>query len=256
MKSILSNLTKDELIYLLNNSKSLSELLRTVHLSRTGGNSKTLYKICKIHNLENELNELIVRGKKSTSENAIFKNSYIKQYGIENLFVENSLFDGGTIRNIILKNKLLEYKCHKCNNNGTWLDQKITLQLEHKNGVNNDHRLENLEFLCPNWHSQTKTYGGKNIKRNKSKHFLIKEIKDKIQSDLIDKQIESIINSSIDFSKFGWVCKAANILNKSPQKVNKWMKKYMFDFYYKNCFKKTKKLGVLTTTIVALLEDG
>ena len=32
------------------------------------------------------------------------------------------------------------------------------------NGKNNDHRIENLRFLCPNCHSQTATYAGKNKK--------------------------------------------------------------------------------------------
>ena len=35
---------------------------------------------------------------------------------------------------------------------------------------------------------------------------------------------EIIINSDIDFSKFGWVNKVAIILNISSQFVNRWMK--------------------------------
>ena len=45
---------------------------------------------------------------------------------------------------------------------GVWLDEPITLQLDHINGINNDHRIENLRILCPNCHSQTSTYAGKN----------------------------------------------------------------------------------------------
>lgn len=40
----------------------------------------------------------------------------------------------------------------------------MALQLDHKNGVNNDHRLENLRFLCPNCHAITETFAGKNSK--------------------------------------------------------------------------------------------
>jgi len=47
-----------------------------------------------------------------------------------------------------------------------------------------------------------------------------------------------IINSDIDFSKFGWVNNVANIIKQKPQKVKVWMKKYMLDFYNKNCFKR------------------
>jgi hypothetical protein len=42
-----------------------------------------------------------------------------------------------------------------------WNEKKLTLQLDHINGIRNDHRLENLRWLCPNCHSQTETFCGK-----------------------------------------------------------------------------------------------
>ena len=47
-----------------------------------------------------------------------------------------------------------------------------------------------------------------------------------------------LISSDIDFTKFGWVGKAAIIINIAPQKVNGWMKRNMLDFYETNCFKR------------------
>jgi len=52
------------------------------------------------------------------------------------------------------------------------------------------------------------------------------------------KYVNDVINSDIDFSKFGWVNKVALIINQKPPKVNMWMKRIMPDFYEKNCFKK------------------
>ena len=43
------------------------------------------------------------------------------------------------------------------------------MHLDHINGVNNDNRICNLRFLCPNCHSQTDTYGGKSNKKEKIK---------------------------------------------------------------------------------------
>ena len=63
---------------------------------------------------------------------------------------------------MIIKRNLLEYKCSCCGIGDTWNEKKLVLQLDHINGVNNDHRLENLRFVCPNCHSQTSTYKGKN----------------------------------------------------------------------------------------------
>jgi 5-methylcytosine-specific restriction endonuclease McrA len=39
------------------------------------------------------------------------------------------------------------------------------MQLDHVNGVKNDNRLANLRMLCPNCHSQTPTFTGRNLKR-------------------------------------------------------------------------------------------
>jgi 5-methylcytosine-specific restriction endonuclease McrA len=43
-----------------------------------------------------------------------------------------------------------------------WNNKKLVLQVDHINGINDDNRLENLRFLCPNCHSQTETFSKKN----------------------------------------------------------------------------------------------
>ena len=53
-----------------------------------------------------------------------------------------------------------------------------------------------------------------------------------------DKYIQLVLDCDIDFSKFGWVGKVAKLINKKPQKVNIWMKRYMSDFYTDKCFKR------------------
>ena len=60
----------------------------------------------------------------------------------------------------------------------------------------------------------------------------------KIKNDLINRRINIILNSNIDFKKFGWVGKISKLLNISSTHVNRFMKKNMIDFYNKNCFKR------------------
>lgn len=83
---------------------------------------------------------------------------------IEEILIKNSNFSSRGVKDKILKYKLIKYKC-ECGNIGLWLGKPISLQLDHKNGDNKDNRIENLRFLCPNCHSQTETFGSKNIKR-------------------------------------------------------------------------------------------
>jgi 5-methylcytosine-specific restriction endonuclease McrA len=63
-----------------------------------------------------------------------------------------------TVRDRAIKNKVLPYKCSKCGNDGKWENEALTLELHHINGKSKDNSVENLEFLCPNCHSQTKTW--------------------------------------------------------------------------------------------------
>lgn len=47
------------------------------------------------------------------------------------------------------------YRCADCGCEGIWRGKPLKLQVEHKNRDWLDDRKENLEFLCPNCHSQT-----------------------------------------------------------------------------------------------------
>ena len=46
-----------------------------------------------------------------------------------------------------------------------WRGKPVSLALHHVNGDGEDNRLENLQILCPNCHSQTDTFGAKNWRR-------------------------------------------------------------------------------------------
>lgn len=76
---------------------------------------------------------------------------------LSSFFSEHSQFPSATVKLRLLNNKLKEYKCEKCGITD-WLGQPITLQLHHINGQHYDNRLENLQLLCPNCHSQTDNF--------------------------------------------------------------------------------------------------
>ena len=81
-----------------------------------------------------------------------------------------------TIKKRLLEAGILENRCDECGLN-EWRGRPLSVQIDHRNGVSDDHRVENLRMLCPNCHSQTETYGGKNrkLKRTKSSCLLLEE---------------------------------------------------------------------------------
>jgi 5-methylcytosine-specific restriction endonuclease McrA len=56
---------------------------------------------------------------------------------------------------------LKEPRCERCGIE-TWRGAPLSLALHHRNGDGPDNRLENLELLCPNCHSQTENFSGRN----------------------------------------------------------------------------------------------
>lgn len=147
---------KAELQLLLNNSQSLTEVIRKIGLDPHNGNHKTLNKRIKEENLDLSLLEYNRKNIKRTNRNKIH---------IDDILTKNSTYGRANLKKRLIENNLLEYKCACCNLSDTWNNKPLSLQLDHINGINDDNRLENLRFLCPNCHTQTETYSGKRHKK-------------------------------------------------------------------------------------------
>lgn len=82
------------------------------------------------------------------------------------------------------KGFLIEERGHQCEEckNTEWLQKPITLELDHIDGDNRNNTKENLRLLCPNCHSMTHTWRGRNINSGKMKVT---------DSDLIDALLNS-----------------------------------------------------------------
>lgn len=64
----------------------------------------------------------------------------------------------------LIRAGLLASNCQQCGISD-WRGTRIALELHHVNGEGNDNPLENLALLCPNCHSQTDSWGGRNAGR-------------------------------------------------------------------------------------------
>lgn len=132
---------------------SYCDCARLIGLSPNGDNASRQIKK-RIKELQIDISHF------SQTANA---NKVTTHYALEEILVIDSIYTNRTrLKERLLKARLLDYKCAVCGNNGEWMDKQLSLQLDHKNGINNDNRLENLRLLCPNCHSQTETFAGKN----------------------------------------------------------------------------------------------
>ena len=94
----------------------------------------------------------------------IDRKKFIKEHETPDSYVycKNSKYRG--IRHRVLRDSFMPYCCSICGNDGEWLGNKISLQLDHIDGDCSNNTKENLRWLCPNCHSQTPTYGSRNAK--------------------------------------------------------------------------------------------
>lgn len=152
--------TDNQLVEAFHNSINVSEILTHLGLAQGGGTYKAIKNALNRLNLKFDLN--------SEERRIVALHKYRKQYTDEEVFSEN----GGATPSVIKERytKLTEnIHCEVCKLGSHWNGKSLTLQLDHINGDRSDNRRENLRLICPNCHSQTRTYGGKNIRNGRVK---------------------------------------------------------------------------------------
>jgi AraC-like DNA-binding protein len=68
------------------------------------------------------------------------------------------------LKNRLMKEGLKENRCEACGIT-EWRGRPLGMELHHVNGDGDDNRLENLQLLCGNCHSQTDNWGGRGVRR-------------------------------------------------------------------------------------------
>lgn len=126
--------------------------------------------------IKNVINE---RGLSTEHFGTLDSNSKVnfKEYSDEEFFVSNAKRNGKSIVKRLLDHGYKKYECECCGVS-EWNGKPLKLQIHHINGDHCDNRIENLQILCPNCHTQTDTYASnkKTIVNNNDRFSITKKI--------------------------------------------------------------------------------
>lgn len=208
MENRIYKLTDNDFIDLIKSSLNVSEVL--FKLGYNTKNNSWGYSQVKQRMIDLNLSGSDFRGKSVSSQN--------KKVDKTKLFCIGSKHSRTILRKTIIQESLLPYKCAICGIS-EWNGKTLSLELNHINGKNNDNRLANLRFLCPNCHSQTDTYGVRNQKITESKYEISDSLKELVLNkyDELKNQIKVAKDLNIKHSVVRQIISNAG-LNKSNQK--------------------------------------
>lgn len=154
-QALVDKYSKEELEAIVKSSNSIREVIDKLGYSTVSGNNSVTVK--------NRIEKYNISTEHFTSVKGIKRT-------VENVFVKNSTASQKVMRNWYLKGNYTEYKCSICGQEPEWQGKSLTLILDHINGINNDHRLENLRWVCPNCNQQLETTGYKKMRTEDKLH--------------------------------------------------------------------------------------
>ena len=175
MENKIYKLSDEQFVELLKNSSTISEVLFKLGYS-VKGNSWGFAKI------RQRMSDLNLDGSVFKGKSPITKYGSLHKVNASDILKPNCKHTRSVLRRYVIKNNLIPYRCAICGC-VEWQGRTLSLELDHINGINNDNRIENLRFLCPNCHSQTTTYGSRNQQRNDSDYEISDDLRDLIETE-------------------------------------------------------------------------
>lgn len=174
---------KNTISSIVKKSKSLNEVLLNLGLRAAGGNYKTILKYIKMY----DINTSHFNQKSKEIQNKKELNS---------ILVSESSYSRKELKKRLYSEGLKKRKCELCGQDENWHGKKMSLILDHINGVWNDNRIENLRIVCPNCNATLDTHGGKNIKK-----------KIKVDKRMLNRKVErpSYEQLKTEIKKLGYV---------------------------------------------------
>lgn len=175
MENKIYKLSDEQFVELLKNSSAISEVLFKLGYS-VKGNSWGFAKV------KQRMSDLNLDGSIFKGKSPITKYGTLHKVNASDILKPNCKHARSVLRRYVIKNNLIPYRCAICGC-VEWQGRTLSLELDHINGINNDNRIENLRFLCPNCHSQTTTYGSRNQQRNDSDYEITDDLRNLVEAE-------------------------------------------------------------------------
>lgn len=207
--SALYKISDKEFINIVKNAKSYADILRACSLDYKGGNINTVKRRIELLKLDDSH---IPKGMGSNQGREFIYRRYSIEEAMRDVFIVESKMNRERAKKMLIRFNLIPYKC-ECGIDGNWRGKKLSLQLEHKNGISNDNRLENLCFMCPNCHSQTDTFAGKATRKKYEEYD-----NEEFRNDCKNLRTAEILKKyKISQSVLGKICKRLSIDRRTDQ---------------------------------------
>lgn len=151
---------KDFFAKIVSESNNLSDIARNLGLKAHYGNRQTIKKYIGLYDLDTSHFCVIYSG---SSKN-------FNKKDLSEILILGSTYDTTKLKKRLYVEGLKKPICELCGQDENWRGEKMSLILDHINGINNDHRIENLRIVCPNCNTTLPTHC-KGNRKNKLKHI-------------------------------------------------------------------------------------
>jgi hypothetical protein len=90
-----------------------------------------------------------------------------QEFPLSEVLVEESTYNRSSLKRRLVDSGLLTPRCEMCGQGEIWHGRRMSLILDHINGVSNDNRIENLRMVCANCAATLDTHCGRNLPRER-----------------------------------------------------------------------------------------
>ena len=215
---------REELLKLVDECNTFGEILIKANRVRKGGNFKTLKKYLNKYNID-------------YLKISNFKYTKPTKKNLDEILVENSPYHSTTnLKKRLYGEGLKLRECEKCGQGEIWNGEKMSLILDHINGVNNDNRIENLRIVCPNCNATLPTHCGKNLRtkikdlkekkeleRNNNNGRTLREIESSVKNRKVNRPDYEVLLKEIDELGYSSTGRKYGV---SDNTIRKWVKYY------------------------------